>query len=398
MAAVKLYEYQKAAVEKLHTGAVLVGGVGSGKSLTALAYFFSKERLGKSPVVGDSGYAQMKVDKPLYIITTARKRDSGDWEKEAMIFGLEPIVDSWNNIEKYKHVTNAFFFFDEQRVVGAGVWVKSFLRIASRNRWILLSATPGDTWLDYIPCMIANGYYKNRSEFLRRHVVFSRFSKYPKVETYLEVSKLIKIRDSMLVNMHFVRKTIRHDIDIPCSHDSEAARMIIIDRWNIEENEPIKDIQQMCYLLRRVVNTDPSRVYHLREIFEKHRKVIVFYNFNYELEILKQFCSDFEIPFTQYNGHKHEDILKESNDWIYLCQYMAANEAWNAIETNVIVFFSQNYSYKIMEQSAGRIDRINTPFIDLYYYHFISSSQIDMAIRKALLSKQTFNESRFQSY
>ena len=396
--AIQLYEHQRAAIEKLHTGAVLVGGVGSGKSLTVLAYFFSKERGGKNPVVGDSGYSPMKIDKDLYIITTARKRDSLDWEREATVFGLEPIVDSWNNITKYIGVKNAFFFFDEQRVVGSGQWVKSFLKIAANNKWILLSATPGDTWLDYIPVMIANGFYKNRTEFLRRHVVFNHFSKFPKVDHYVEVQRLVRIRDSIIVNMHFIRKTIRNQIDVYCDYDKEKTRRLMIDRWNIFDECPVRDIADLCFLLRRLANMDKSREKELEKVYKKHSKVIVFYNFNYELAILENFAEKNDIPYTQWNGHKHEDLLRNESHWLYLCQYTSASEAWNAIETDTTVFYSQNYSYKIMEQSAGRIDRMNTPFEDLYYYNFLSHCPIDLAIRKALRQKKSFNESRFQNY
>ena len=396
--ATRLYEHQKAAIKKLHTGAILVGGVGSGKSLTALGYVFSRVRGGKSPIIGDPGYSPMKVEKDLYVITTARKRDSADWQKEAAVFGLNPIVDSWNNIAKYISIKNAFFLFDEQRVVGSGAWVKSFYKIAANNGWILLSATPGDTWMDYIPVMVANGFYKNRTEFLRRHVVFNHFSKFPKVDHYVEVQRLVKIRNAILVNMHFVRKTIRNEIDVVCDYDREKTRRLMIDRWNIYEDVPVKDISELCRLLRQLSNSDPSRLVKLGEITIKHPKVIIFYNFNFELAILEQFAKDNHIPYTQWNGHKHEDLLRDKPSWLYLCQYTAASEAWNAIETDTIVFFSQNYSYKIMEQASGRIDRMNTPFEMLYYYHFISHSPIDLAIRKALIQKQTFNESQFQNY
>jgi len=396
--AIKLYEHQKAAIEKLHTGAILVGGVGSGKSLTALGYFFSKIRGGKSPIVGNDGYSPMKIDKDLYIITTARKRDSGDWGREAANFCISPVVDSWNNISKYVGIKNAFFIFDEQRLVGSGTWVKSFYKIANYNDWILLSATPGDTWLDYIPVMVANGFYKNRTEFLRRHVVFSRFSKFPKVDHYIEVHRLVKIRDSILVNMHFVRKTIRNEIDILCDHPKDTTKLLLINRWNYLEDAPIKNVSELCRLLRKAANSDPSRLIKLKEIFDRHKKLIIFYNFDFELEILEKFAIENDISYSQWNGHKHESLLKEESSWLYLCQYTSASEAWNAIETDTIVFYSQNYSYKIMEQAAGRIDRMNTPFENLYYYTFISNSPIDLAIRKALINKRDFNESRFQNY
>ncbi len=393
--AVTLYEHQKAAVEKLRTGSVLCGGVGSGKTRAALAYYYTKIGCGKLEINGQGGWSPMKNPLPLYVITTARKRDTLDWEKECTDFLFYPTkVDSWNNISKYVGIKGAMFIFDEQRVVGSGVWVKSFLKIAANNEWILLSATPGDTWLDYIPIFIANGFYKNRTEFIRRHIVYNNFSKFPKVDHYIEVSRLIKLRDSVLVNMHFVRRTIRHSIDVKCDYDREKMNRLQIDRWNIFEERPVKDISELCFLMRRVANTDISRQVYLEEYFLKHKTIIVFYNFNYELDILKKFCQDRNICYRQWNGHVHE-MIPDEDEWIYLVQYTAGNEGWNAIETNSMIFYSQNYSYKVLEQAMGRIDRLNTPFDDLYYYHFISVSPIDLAIRKAINTKQIFNESRF---
>ncbi len=396
MDAFKLRDYQKAAVEKLHTGAILVGGVGSGKTITALSYFFSKICGGKHPALGDLRYSPEIKKTPLYVITTARKRDSLDWQKEAGVYLLEPIVDSWNNIQKYVGTEKSFFIFDEQRVVGSGKWVKSFLKIAKRNQWILLSATPGDTWLDYIPVMIANGYYNSRREFLIRHVVFNHFSKFPKVDHYVEINRLIRIRREIVVNMHFVRKTERHYHDVVCEHDRSKVRMLYEDRWNIFENRPIKDAGELCLTLRKVVNSDFSRVEKLLGIFRKHRKVIVFYNFDYELRILEETAEKSGIPYSQWNGHKHEELLRDKSEWMYFCQYTAASEAWNAIETDTVIFFSLNYSYKIMEQSSGRIDRMNTSFSDLHYYRLISNSIIDKMILRALTSKQMFQESAFE--
>lgn len=390
-----LYDHQKRAIEKLKPGSVLVGGVGSGKTLTALVYFFEKVCGGKTPQSNDNTYIPRRIEKDLYVITTAKKRDSFDWEKEAANLPLKiAAVDSWNNITKYVGIKDAFFIFDEQRLVGNGVWVKSFLKIVKNNQWILLSATPADTWMDLIPLFIANGFYKNRSEFLRRHVVYSRFSKFPKVERYLEVSRLIALRDSILINMHFKRNTVSHEINVICNFSKEKQRQLITDRWNIFDQEPVRDVSQLCYLLRKLVNSDIDRLVKLNELYARHKKIVIFYNFNYELEILRKFSHDNGIPCSEWNGHKHEPIM-ETDSWLYLVQYASGAEGWNCTETDTIVFYSQNYSYRIMIQAAGRIDRLDTKYIDLYYYKFISNSIIDLSIDKALKNKQTFNEHRF---
>lgn len=397
-----LYDYQMDAVKKMTNGCILNGGVGSGKSRTGLYYYFEEQGGSINP-----DYVPMKrKPKDLYIITTARKRDDLEWEGELVPFllsthpdqnvfyGNKVVVDSWNNIKKYSDISGAFFIFDEQRVVGSGAWVKSFLKIARGNDWILLSATPGDTWSDYIPVFIANGFYKNKSEFLREHVVYSRFSKYPKIDRYLNTGRLVRLRDRILVDMDFTRHTIPHHEDVYCRYDISKYKDAIKTRWDPYKNEPIQQASGLCYILRRVVNEDESRQRALLEIFEKHPKMIVFYNFDYELDILKGIYYGNNCEIAEWNGHAHNPI-PQSERWVYLVQYTAGCEGWNCVKTDTIVFYSQNYSYKVMEQASGRIDRLNTPFRDLYYYHLKSRSGIDLAISKALKEKKQFNERKF---
>lgn len=398
--AIALYDHQRKAIEKMKNGCILCGGVGSGKSRTALAYYFTE-----CGGLLDGKYSPMTAPKDLYIITTARKRDTKDWEGEMCPFLLSTnpevscyknkvVVDSWNNIGKYSDVKNAFFILDEQRLVGYGAWVGAFLRIAKNNDWILLSATPGDTWIEYIPVFVANGFYKHKTEFIHEHVVYDRFSKFPKVDRYLGTGKLIRLRNSILVDMEFNRPTVTHHNDVYVKYDISKYKDILKNRWDPYKNEPIKNASRLCYILRKVVNTDESRILALLELIEKTPKAIIFYNFDYELEILKNLYYGEDIQIAEWNGHNHQPV-PESDRWVYLVQYTAGAEGWNCIKTNTIIFFSQNYSYKIMEQSAGRIDRLNTPYTDLYYFHLKSRSGIDLAISRALDQKKKFNASRF---
>lgn len=403
----KLRDYQLEAISNMKTGCILNGGVGSGKSLTSLSYYYLQNGGSETFLTGGK-YKRMKKPKDLYIITTARKRDTMEWEGELAPFLLsvnsdtsdyknKVIVDSWNNIKKYKEVKGSFFIFDEQRVVGSGEWVKSFLKIAKSNDWILLSATPGDTWSDYIPVFIANGFYKNKTEFLREHAVFARFSKFPKVEKWIGTGKLNRYRRSILVDMNFKRKTEQHHEDIYVDYDKVTYKDVMKRRWDIWKDEPITNAGGLCYALRRIVNSDQSRALKLLEIFEDHPKMIVFYNFDYELDILKNLYYGENVTVAEWNGHKHEPTPRKGK-WVYLVQYTAGAEGWNCITTDTIVFYSQNYSYKIMHQSAGRIDRMNTPFTDLYYYHLKTKSSIDIAIARALHDKKKFNENSFAKF
>mgnify|MGYP002765498582 CR=1 FL=1 len=397
-----LYDYQMDAVKKMRNGCILNGGVGSGKSRTGLYYYF-KENGGSF----DPNYKPMdRKPQDLYIITTAMKRDSLEWVGELANYRISPhpehntfygntvVIDSWNNIKKYADVTGAFFIFDEDRVTGSGAWVKSFLKIARGNNWIILSATPGDTWEQYIPVFIANGFYKNKTEFSREHIVYSRFTKYPKIDRYINTGRLIRLRNRILIDMDFSRKTIPHHEDVYVRYDISKYKDVMRKRWDPYKDEPIQQASVLCYILRRIVNEDESRQVALLEIFEKHPKMIIFYNFDYELDILKEMFYGINVKIAEWNGHKHQPVPVGSS-WVYLVNYGAGAEGWNCITTDTIVFYSQSYSYKTVSQAAGRIDRLNTPFRDLYYYHLKTRSGIDLAISKALREKRQFNETRW---
>ena len=400
---IKLYDHQQKALAKMKNGCILNGGVGSGKSITSLAYYFKRQGGTLDP------YSPMIMPKDLYIITTARKRDTNEWERELNVYlmtsdpnkktayGNKVIVDSWNNIMKYTEVKDAFFIFDEDRVTGNGKWVTTFLILAKRNDWIILSASPGDKWEDYIPVFLANGFYKNKTEFRREHLVYSMYTKYPKVERYINEGRLIRLRNSILVDMDFERHTIPHHEDIFVQYDIAKYKLAIRDRWDPYKNEPIQQASGLCYVLRRIVNEDETRQAALLELFEKHPKMIVFYNFDYELDTLKSMYFGHDVEVAEWNGHKHQPT-PEGDKWVYLVQYTAGCEGWNCITTDTIVFYSQNYSYKVVLQATGRIDRLNTPFTDLYYYHLKSRSGIDLAISKALKAKKKFNETRWAKW
>jgi hypothetical protein len=381
----ELRPHQKAALRQLSNGKILWGATGTGKSRVAAAYYELEER-----------------HKNVYVVTTAKKRDSSDWEKEFahIVVGKKAdttlhgvlTVDSWNNIDKYKDVKGAFFIFDEQRLVGNGLWVKSFIKIAKNNNWILLSATPGDSWMDYIPVFVGNGFYKNRTEFIREHVNYAPYVRFPKVQSYQGVGRLVKYRNQILVHMPFEKQTVRHSKTIQVGYDENLMDLVTKNRWNPFKEEPIRDITDMLSVMRKVANTDPSRLKALRKLLKAHDKLILFYNFNYELDILRSLES--VVPIAEWNGHKHEEI-PETDKWLYLVQYVAGSEGWNCIDSDATAFWSLTYSYKNWEQAHGRIDRMNTEFIDLWYYTFRSNSQIDNMIWGALKAKKNFQPAKF---
>ena len=400
-----LNEAQLTAVSKMHNGCILCGDVGSGKSRTSLAYYYICQG---GELIDDKKPHNMENPQDLYIITTAKKRDTSEWDQEMAHFLLtqdpeksfyhnKVVVDSWNNIAKYTDVTDAFFIFDEQRVVGKGKWVKSFIKIARTNNWILLSATPGDKWEDYIPVFVANGFYKNRTQFNSEHIIFSNYMNFPKVEGYVGTKKLARLRDSLLVDIPVIKVTTPHHETIYVDYDQQKYRDVNRNRWNPYTDAPIQNASEYCYCLRRIVNTDTARQVKLLEIIEKHPRSIIFYNLECELECLRTCLSSLEplgYQVAECNGQRH-DAVPTGDKWCYLVQYMAGAEGWNCVSTNCIIFYSPNYSYRIMKQAAGRIDRMNTKYVDLWYYHLQTHSGIDNSIAKALREKKKFNENSF---
>lgn len=402
---VVLDKNQIRAIERLRTGSILMGGTGSGKSRTALVYFYIRVAKGQLSINNKGEYGVMKKPKNLYIITTARKRDTLEWEEELADVGLSTrrdlnnahidiVIDSWNNIKKYTEVKDAFFIFDEQRVVGSGAWVKSFLKIVKKNEWILLSATPGDGWMDYVPVFIANGFYKNRTEFVREHVVYNPFVNFPKVDRYLNTGRLIKHRRQVLVELKYNKHTKRHYKNIQVKYDKEKYDTVLKKRWNVFKDKPVRNVSELCYTLRRVINEDASRIDAVKELSKKHDRLIIFYNFNYELEALRKAADDLKITKKEWNGFKHEP-LPNTKKWLYLVQYNSNAEGWNCTETDAMIFYSQTYSYRTREQASGRIDRRTTLFENLYYYILISKAGMDQAIQKTLKQKKNFNEKNF---
>ena len=406
------YSHQVEAVKKMKNGCILWGDVGTGKSRTALLYFYTKVCGGDVDINGSGSWGAPLAPRDLFIITTAKKRDSREWERECVSFSLSDnpeasvghikvTVDSWNNIKKYTNVSGAFFIFDEQRVSGWGAWTKAFLKICNKNKWILLSATPGDTWKDYIPVFIANGFYRTKGEFEHRHCLFDPYLNFPKVVDYVDTPTLEMYRRSILVRMSYVKTTIPKHMYIKCQYNRQLYSQIMRERWNPFANEPIENISQLCYLLRKVANIDPSRVDEVSQIVTPgvQESAIIFYNFDYELELLRnlfntEFYKDEGYIVAEWNGHKH-DPIPTSDFWVYLVQYNAGAEGWNCITTDTMIFFSQSYSYRMTTQAAGRIDRLNTPYETLYYYHLKSMAPIDVAIARALSQKKDFNESTF---
>lgn len=371
--AYSLFPHQEEAIQKLKNGSILYGGVGSGKTLAALIFF-------------QRNYA----DKQIYVITPAKKRDSKDWQNDMETLDIWGYVDSWNNISKYQNIKNAFFIFDEQRAIGYSTWGKAFIKIAKNNNWIMLSATPGDTWLDYIPAFIANGFYRNKQDFINQHVEYDRYSKYPRVKRYHNEGKLIKNRDLLLVPMPMKRETIRHRRQIFSEFNPELYDVVLKKRWNIFEDKPIENASEMLQCLRKVTGTDPDRIWNAMIYMDTIDRLIVFYNYNYELDILKSIANKLEKDYYEWNGHVHQNVPNQEK-WLYFVQYTAGAEGWNCIETNVMLFYSLNYSFRIMEQCEGRIDRLNTPYKDLEYYILTSKAKIDRDIYKTVSNKEKFN-------
>ena len=366
-------------------------------------------------ISGDK-YIKMWKPKDLYIITTAHKRDTMDWNVEMIPFCMTTlqgkrdkkgnliqktmydnkiVVDSWQNIGKYTNVSNAYFIFDEDHVVSFGAWGTAFIEIAKHNKWIVMTATPADQWREYAPIFVACGFYKNKTDFNKQHIIWDPWVKnFPKVKGYMNTGRLIRLRNKITVQINYKHQIDIYDHPVICDYDKTKYNYLMTERYDIWKDEPIQNAGGLCYCLRRVCNENMSRIEKLKRILEKYNRVIVFYNYDYELYLIKSIDWGEDVIVDELNGHKHGE-LPDGDKWLYLCQYASGAEAWNCTTTNVTVFFSQTYSYKMLIQAKGRIDRQNTPYRELHYYHFLCKSPIDISIKKALGRKKKFNEGSF---
>lgn len=380
----KLYPHQQKAVDDLANGKVLYGGVGTGKTITSLAY-----------------YVKNHPKKNVYVITTAKKRDDLDWMKDASKLGIGTqqdgtlhgtiTVDSWNNIKKYIEIENSFFIFDEQRLVGSGAWVKAFYKIAKNNKWILLSATPGDVWMDYIPVFVANNLYKNKTEFTREHVIYNPRTNFPSVLRYIDTQTLEKHRNMLLVEMPYFSHTNRYVNYIDLEYDEDLFKTIWKDRWNPYEDMPVKDVSELFRLGRKALADNDYRLASIKDLLWEHPRLVIFYNFNYELDKLRELYNVDGVVVGEWNGHKKTPV-PPTDSWVYLVQYTAGAEGWNCTTTDAMVFYSMSYSYKTFEQAQGRIDRLDTKYDDLHYYVFKTDTPLDNRIKSILEDKELFNE------
>lgn len=380
LGSITLKPEQEATMLKLQSGNILVAGVGSGKTYMGI-FWAARQRANK-----------------IIVITTAAKRDKiapghkkPDWQESLDNCGIRDyIVDSWNNIKKYDHCSQSVFLFDEAKQTGYGAWGKSFIKIAKNNKWIVMSATPADNFIHYMPTFVAHGFYRNKTDFYDQHVEFDKYAKYPKIKTIHGTARLEKLRKSITVVMEMPRHTKRHYRELVCDFDYELLKAIQTTHWNGYTEAPIETPSEMTQLLRRVVAIDPDRMKQARQVMKAVPRLIIFYNYNYELEILEHICEDIDKEYTSWNG-KHHDLIPTSKQWIYLVQYNAS-EGWECITTDSMMFYSPNYSWRAFEQCCGRIDRMNTKYTDLYYYSLISKSKIDKDVIKANKEKRNFNE------
>jgi superfamily II DNA or RNA helicase len=208
--------------------------------------------------------------------------------------------------------------------------------------------------------------------------------------------------------MPYLGHTTRVINNIEVPHDEELLKKVMEKRWNVFEDRPLTGVADLFSVMRRVVNSSPvnfkkSRLEICQSLMKKHPKLIVFYNFDYELEDLRSLASGLtmkgqagsdpkRLMVSEWNGHKHQ-LIPQTERWVYLVQYAAGAEGWNCTETDAMVFYSLPYSYKYWQQAHGRIDRMNTPYSKLFYYSLVSKSFIDTAISKCLREKKDFNES-----
>ncbi|WP_368076685.1 SNF2-related protein [Clostridium tyrobutyricum] len=156
-------------------------------------------------------------------------------------------------------------------------------------------------------------------------------------------------------------------------------------------------LTKMLYLRQLSSQYNKNKVNQLKDILESTEdRIIIFYNFNKELEIIKKLCEKLDKPISIINGAvKDLDNFNQYNNSITLVQYQAGAMGHNLQKSNKIIYFSLPLQSELFEQSKKRIHRIGQEKTCFYWY-LITQNSIEEQIYQTLKERRDYTNKLFE--
>lgn len=157
-------------------------------------------------------------------------------------------------------------------------------------------------------------------------------------------------------------------------------------------------LTKMLYERMLCGSYNSDKIAALKDLIESTEdRLIIFYNFNGELEVLRDLCASVERPVSIICGNiKDLSSYEKSKDSVTLVQYQAGAMGLNLQKSNKIVYFTPPLSSEFFEQSKKRIHRIGQDRTCFYYY-LICSGSIEEKIYRTLAMRKDYTERLFEN-
>ena len=156
-------------------------------------------------------------------------------------------------------------------------------------------------------------------------------------------------------------------------------------------------LTKMLYERQLCGSYNANKLEALKDLLESSDdRIIIFYNFNNELDSIKELCEELNRPVSEVNGQvKDLTNWNEQNNTVLLGQYQAASMGLNLQQANKIIYFTPPLSSELFEQSKKRISRIGQTR-NCFYYLLICKNSIEEKIYKTLEERRDFTDELFR--
>lgn len=353
--------------------------------------------LGKT-IMGLHHHQTYFKDKKLLIVAPASKINEGGWQRtiDEHYPQIQYETCTYNMLsKKYKNYVDYFVIFDECHRLknSTGVWGKSGYELTKiACGYILLSATPiPNGWEDSINYFKMFGLTKNKTRFIKENAIISMDNGYIEIKGWKNEIKLENMWKLVSKHLSKDEATDLPSLTFVDVHFKSSNTYRTIKKDRVYQDILYDNKMKLRHGLRLHTNLD-SKIDYLKEFIDNTTdNIIIFYNYDEELKLLKE-----NIDKKLYVCNGYEKNYPKKEDWdtvknsVTLANFKSGSEAVEFTYANIIVYFSPTESYTEYYQSYGRCHR-NGQTKKVTAYKFVTDNTIETDIYTSLDSKRDFN-------